>query len=88
MNSMKKLILIAILFYGVSCSNPEDKATGDPDSTSFNNSGDEKVLNTASDINNPASAMPDSSSAPATMKENANSNTSGTNRAYSDTSKH
>ena len=43
---MKKLMLLALLVYATSCSNPEDRATGDPDSTSFNQTGNEKNFNT------------------------------------------
>ena len=68
--------------FGVACQNPEDRATGDADSSTFN-SNTENNLNTATDnIDNPTSAMPDSSSSPATSKENTNSTTNGTNRAY------
>lgn len=78
---MKKLLLIGLLFYGTSCTNPEDRATGDADSTTFN-SNENEVLNTASDNNNPMSQMPDSSVSPATSGKNASSSTNGTNRGY------
>lgn len=90
---MKKLTLLALLIYGVSCSNPEDRATGNPDSTSFN-TDEEKVLNSRPGPTDPDSRTdvekPDTSSSPATSKENANSDTKGTNRSYgagSDSSK-
>jgi hypothetical protein len=81
---MKKLMLLALLIYATSCSNPEDKATGDADSTSFNQSGNDKNLNTATDdLGNQSQATNnDTSASPATSKENANSATEGTNRAY------
>ena len=81
---MKKLMLLALLVYATSCSNPEDKATGDPDSTSFNQSGNDKNLNTAGDDpgNQSNANNNDTSSSPGTMKENANSDTKGTNRSY------
>lgn len=77
-------MLLALLIYGTSCSNPEDKATGNPDSTSFNQSGNDKNLNTSSDKPDNQSHANDSdtSSSPATSKRNADSGTSGTNRSY------
>ena len=81
---MKKLLLIALLVYGSSCSNPEDQATGNPDSTSFNQSGNDKNMNTPapelgsqSEVNNN-----DTSSSPSTSDKNANPSTEGTNRSY------
>ena len=81
---MKKLIVFALLIYMTSCSNPEDKATGNPDSTSFNKSGNDKNLNTpGNEIGNQSKgSKQDTFSSPATMKENANSPTQGTNRSY------
>lgn len=81
---MKKLILIALLMYGVSCANPEDHATGNPDSSSFNTSGNEKNLNTATDdIGNQSNVNNnDTSSSPATSQQNSDSRTNGTNRSY------
>lgn len=82
---MKKLILLALLIYGVSCSNPEDRATGNPDGSSFN-SDDEKVLNSRPGPTDPNSQTdvenPDTSASPSTSKENVNSATRGTNRSY------
>ena len=77
---MKKLILLALLVYGVSCSNPEDRATGNPDSSSFN-TDEKKNLNTATDFKSNTD-IPDTSASPATSKENTNSSTTGTNRSY------
>lgn len=81
---MKKMWLLAFLFFAISCANPEDRATGDPDSTSFNQSGNEKNLNNSNDDPNGLSQSMnnDTSSSPATMKENANNKTQGTNRSY------
>ena len=82
---MKKLMLLALLIYGISCSNPEDKATGNPDGSSFN-ADDEKVLNSRPGPTDPNSQTdvekPDTSASPATSKENINSKTKGTNRSY------
>ncbi len=77
---MKKLLFLALLIYGISCSNPEDRATGNPDSTSFN-SDEQKTLNTAADLKSNTD-VPDTSSSPATSQENINSKTTGTNRTY------
>jgi len=81
---MKKLILLALITYCTSCANPEDRATGNPDSTSFNNN--ENVLNSQPGVTDPGSQsaveMSDSSSSPATIKGNTNSATNGTNRGY------
>lgn len=78
-------MLSALLIYGVSCSNPEDRATGNPDSTSFN-SDDQKVLNSRPGPTDPNSQSDveklDTSASPATSKENAHSTTQGTNRSY------
>jgi hypothetical protein len=81
---MKKILLLALLIYGTSCSNPEDKATGNPDSTSFNQSGNDKNLNTANDDpgNQSHANNNDTSSSPATSRKNVNSSTQGTNRSY------
>ena len=82
---MKKLMLLALLIYGISCSNPEDRATGNPDGSSFN-TDQEKVLNSQPGPTDPNSqtdvADPDTSASPATSKENINSKTKGTNRSY------
>ena len=80
---MKKFLVLALLIYAASCSNPEDKATGNPDSTSFNQSGNEKNLNTTDDAGNQSHANNnDTSAAPSTSKQNVNSSTQGTNRTY------
>ena len=80
---MKKILLLALLVYCTSCSNPEDKATGDPDSTSFNQSGNDKNLNTTDDPGNQSNLNNnDTSSSPATSSKNVNSSTQGTNRSY------
>ena len=81
---MKKLLLIALLVYGSSCSNPEDQATGNPDSTSFNQSGNDKNLNTSNDDpgNQSHANNNDTSISPSISKENADSRTDGTNRSY------
>lgn len=82
---MKKLMLLALLIYGVSCSNPEDRATGNPDGSRFN-ADDNKVTNSRPGPTDPNSQTdvekPDTSSSPATSKENVNSATKGTNRSY------
>ena len=82
-------MLLALLMYAVSCTNPEDHATGNADSSSFNTDGNEKNMNTASDeIGNQSNTNNnDTSASPSTSKENANSKTDGTNRAYGDSSK-
>ncbi|MDB5247712.1 MAG: hypothetical protein JWQ40_2106 [Segetibacter sp.] len=81
---MKKLILAALLFHAASCSNPEDKATGDADSTSFNSS--DASFNSppggASDSQGSMAPGLDTSAAPAIDKKNADSKTDGTNRSY------
>jgi hypothetical protein len=82
---MKKFMLLAMLMYAASCTNPEDQATGDADSTSFNQSGNDKNLNTSNgdEIGNQSHAVEtDSSLSPETSKQNANSKTDGTNRSY------
>ena len=80
---MKKLMLLALLVYSTSCSNPEDKATGDADSTSFNQSGNDNNFNTQDNLGSQSNPNAnDTSSSPGTMKENANSETEGTNRSY------
>lgn len=82
---MKKLMLLALLIYGVSCSNPEDRATGNPDGSRFN-ADEEKVLNSRPGPTDPNSqtdvANPDTSASPATSKGNVNSAARGTNRSY------
>ena len=81
---MKKFMLLALLIYCTSCSNPEDKATGNADSTNFNQSGNDKNLNTATDEpgNQSHANNNDTSASPATSKGNVNSGTQGTNRSY------
>ncbi|WP_018617333.1 hypothetical protein [Segetibacter koreensis] len=90
---MKRLMLLTVILYATSCSNPEDKATGNSDSTRFN-SNENKVLNSRPGPTDPGSQSeaekPDTSASPATSKENSNSSTQGTNRSYGagqDTSK-
>jgi len=87
---MKKLLLLALLIYGTSCSNPEDQATGNADSSSFN-TDEEKVLNSHPGPTDPNGqsdvAGPDTSSNPATIQQNSDSKTDGTNRAYGDSTK-
>lgn len=82
---MKKLMIVLSLAYFASCSNPEDRATGNPDSTRFN-SDENKVTNSRPGPTDPNGqsdvANPDTSISPSTSKQNANSNTSGTNRSY------
>jgi hypothetical protein len=82
---MKKLLLLALLIYGSSCSNPEDKATGNPDSIPYNKTGNETNLNTpAPELGNQSEiSKNDTSSMPSTSAGNANSTTQGTNRSYS-----
>ena len=80
---MKKVLVLFTLVGAISCSNPEDNATGNPDSTSFNQN--EKNNTNASGpgmegSTDPKSASIDTSAAPALQKENANSRTEGTNR--------
>ena len=77
---MKKFLLLALITYSFSCSNPEDRATGDADSTSFN-ANEQKSLNTATDFKN-LDESADTSASPALDKKNAESETSGTNRPY------
>ena len=85
---MKKLMLFCLIMYTVSCANPEDHATGNPDFSSFN-SDEEKVLNSRPGPTDPNGqsdvANPDTSASPSTMQQNANSKTTGTNRAYGNT---
>src|SRR3954468_7724876 len=78
---MKRLIALTLLIAAVSCSNPEDKATGNSDSKTFNKS-EEKNLNTAGEFDKQQTDRPDTSASPSTSKENANSSTQGTNRSY------
>lgn len=82
---MKRLMLLGLLIYGASCSNPEDRATGNPDSSNFN-SDENKVLNSRPGPTDPNSQTdvekPDTSVSPATSNKNSNSNTQGTNRSY------
>ena len=78
-------MLLGLLITAVSCTNPEDRATGNPDSTSFN-SDENKVLNSRPGPTDPNSqsdaAKPDTSANPSTSKENSDSDTKGTNRSY------
>jgi len=82
---MKRLILLSSFIYFASCTNPEDRATGNPDGSKFN-SDENKVLNSRPGPTDPNSQTdvekPDTSVAPATSKENSNSTTLGTNRSY------
>lgn len=82
---MKKFLLLGLLISAFSCTNPEDRATGNPDSTSFN-SDENKVLNSRPGPTDPNSqtdaAKPDTSTIPSTSIENSNSDTKGTNRSY------
>lgn len=88
---MKKLMLLALVMYGVSCSNPEDNANGNHDSTRFN-ADPSKTLNTNPGPTSPdtaSSTMADTSSYPGS--KSAASPKTGTNRAYgtkSDSTKH
>jgi len=78
---MKKLIILTLIITAVCCNNPEDRATGNPESKNFNN--EEKTqLNTAGDYNHKSTDRSDTSAAPATSKENVRSTTQGTNRSY------
>jgi hypothetical protein len=81
---MKKLIVLALLTYVTACTNPEDKATGDADSTPYNRTGNEKNLNTATDKpeNQSHANKNDTSASPSTSKQHVNSSTEGTNRSY------
>jgi hypothetical protein len=78
---MKKFMVLALFMYLAACRSPEDKATGDPDSSNFNHQA-KPNLNTATDFDKKSTDSPDTSSAPASMKQNANSPTNGTNRGY------
>jgi len=91
---MKRLMMLALLIYGTSCSNPEDRATGNPDSKKFSND-ENKVLNSRPGPTDPNSQSdvekPDTSVIPATSDKNTNSKNLGTNRSYGtarDTSHH
>jgi hypothetical protein len=77
-------MLLSLLIYAVSCTNPEDRATGNPDKTNFN-TDENKQLNTASSLDNTNTNRLDTSANPATSKENSNSTTTGTNRTYGTT---
>lgn len=83
---MKKLMLLALLISALSCHNPEDNATGDADSSSYNKTGNESNLNTAgggNDLGNQSHTDDyDTSMSPSTSKQNADTRTDGTNRAY------
>ncbi len=82
---MKRLMLLSLMIYAASCSNPEDRATGNPDSTRFN-ADEKKVLNSRPGPTDPNSQSdaekPDTSNIPATSKQNSTSGTLGTNRSY------
>lgn len=91
---MKKLLLIAIVCYGTSCTNPEDRATGNKDSSRFN-SNEKKVLNSRPGPTDPKSQSDgekaDTSGSPSTSSKNTHSATNGTNRGYKaggDSAKH
>lgn len=91
---MKRLMLLTLLIYGVSCSNPEDRATGNPDGERFN-SDENKVTNSRPGPTDPNSQSdvekPDTSNIPALSDTNARSKTLGTNRSYGtarDSTKH
>lgn len=81
-------MLLSLLIYAASCTNPEDRATGAPDSTNFN-ANDKKVLNSRPGPTDPNSQTdaekPDTSTIPSTSKENSHSVTKGTNRSYGTT---
>lgn len=80
---MKRLMVMVLLMYAASCSNPEDKVAGSDSASEVTNSRPGPTdPNSQSDV-----AKPDSSSSPSTSKENANSSTQGTNRSYGDTAK-
>jgi hypothetical protein len=78
---MKKLMMPALIVFFVACANPEDRATGNEDSTRFN-AQERNNLNTATELDNKNTEQGDTSKSPATSKQNANSETSGTNRTY------
>ena len=91
---MKRLIVPAMIILSVSCSNPEDRATGNPDSKRFN-SDEKKVTNSRPGPTDPESRSdverPDTSEIPSTSSKNVNSATKGTNRSYGttgDTARH
>lgn len=42
---MKKIFFLAVVLFAFSCTNPEDRATGDPNNENYN-SEERKVLNT------------------------------------------
>ena len=83
---MKKLLLPALLIFAASCSNPEDRATGNPDSSRFN-SDDKKVLNAGNGPlgnggNKSDAKMPDTSVSHAASGKNADTSTKVANRSY------
>lgn len=91
---MKRLMLLTLLIYGVSCANPEDRATGNPDGKRFN-ADEKKVTNSRPGPTDPNSQSdvekPDTSTIPALSDKNVRSKTLGTNRSYGtarDSSKH
>lgn len=85
---MKRFILPALLIFSVSCSNPEDRATGNPDSKRFS-TDEKKVTNSRPGPTDPGSQSdverPDTSNVPATSSKNVKSSTMGTNRSYGTT---
>lgn len=88
---MRKLILPVLLISLFSCSNPEDRATGNPDGTRFN-SDENKVLNSKPGANDPDGKSdverPDTSTMTSSSSNGTNSKTSGTNRSYGADSAH
>jgi hypothetical protein len=79
---MKKLLLLALLIYGTSCSSPEDKATGNSDSTSFNHTGNEQNLNAPHAPDNQSRTNNSDTSMNPSSGTSENSSTQGTNRSY------
>ncbi|MDQ6814701.1 MAG: hypothetical protein M3040_13250 [Bacteroidota bacterium] len=80
---MKNLLMLALMIYCTSCAGPEDKATGNANSTMFNKSGNGQNLNApASTGNQSTTNNNDTSAIPSTSKQNVNSPTEGTNRPY------
>lgn len=76
-------MLLGLLMYAVSCTNPEDRATGNPDSTSFNQSGTDQNLNTgASAIIDSQPSVTNSDTAATPSTSNPNDKTDGSNRSY------
>lgn len=90
---MQKLLLLTFIIYLTSCSNPEDRAKGNTNSGSFN-ADNGRVLNSRPGPTDPKNQKgvekTDTSANPASMKQNNNNGTNGTNRSYGkgrDTSK-